>query len=552
MIAEELDDRVDTLTRGMLALTVSCARCHDHKFDPIPTQDYYSLAGVFHSSRLTDLPVASPVISQRYQTALRESQAADKTLKDFATAQRRRISEERAGKLADHLVAAWKKRTGDKSLAPGLDSAFVDSCSRLIAPGSGVGKGVAELETLRKSSRNNLASQGDVEKAAAALQARMTKKGGRNEDKAMKNVLFGDKVALTPSEAELPKLLTGDPKQRFEALRAKMAETKQAVPPAPPMVHALTEDGAKDLKVYLRGNPATPGEIAPRRFLKIVSGDAPPAFNKGSGRLELAAAMSAADNPLTARVIVNRLWQHHFGRGIVGTPSNFGQLGERPTHPELLDWLADELVRSGWSLKHIHRLIVTSATYRQSSIASGDNIVKDPDNRWLWRMNRRRLDVESYRDTLLSAAGELDVRKVAATPELRAANNKYRTVYARVSRHDLDGLLRLFDFPDANITSEKRTETTVPQQQLFVMNSPFVIGRAQELAARVTKEGPQERVGRIYSLVYGRNPSEAEKRLADLYLSLPDDANEKSGNKLTRRERYARSASGEQRLMYVD
>jgi hypothetical protein len=304
------------------------------------------------------------------------------------------------------------------------------------------------------------------------------------------------------------------------------------------------------LKVSLRGNPATPGQLAPRRFLRIVAGDEPPVFKKGSGRLELADAIANRDNPLTARVLVNRVWMHHFGRGIVGTPSNFGALGEKPTHPELLDWLADEFLRQGWSLKALHRTILLSSTYRMASSPHEENQKKDPDNRNLWRMNRRRLDVESWRDGLLQVSGQLDATMGGPTVSL-GSNNVRRTVYAKISRHELDGLLRLFDFPDANITSEKRTETTVPQQQLFVLNSPFMLGRAKGLAARVKGTKGEEAIRKAYELCYGRPPGEDEVALGKLFLASAD-GDESSKNQLTRWERYAQVLLGSNEFLYVD
>jgi hypothetical protein len=252
--------------------------------------------------------------------------------------------------------------------------------------------------------------------------------------------------------------------------------------------------------------------------------------------------------------MVNRLWQHHFGRGIVGTPSNFGFLGSRPTHPELLDWLADEFMRQGWSQKKMHRLIVTSATYRLASRSDQAGERKDPDNRLLWRMNRRRLEVEAIRDGLLAVAGQLNATMGGPTIPLSAETNERRTVYARVSRHELDGLLRLFDFPDANITSEKRTETTVPQQQLFVLNSPFMIARARALAGRVhaaTKDA-NEAIRLAYRRAFGRAPAEIELRLGKLYLAGVDEGDEAKRNQLTRWERYAQVLLGSNEFFYID
>ncbi len=260
---------------------------------------------------------------------------------------------------------------------------------------------------------------------------------------------------------------------------------KKASPPKYAVAHSLADGQPANMKLHIRGNPSRTGDEVPRRFLTILATAEPVAFSQGSGRLELARAVASPENPLTARVIVNRLWQQHFGRGLVATPSNFGAMGERPTHPELLDYLARRLMISGWSLKTIHREILLSATYRQSTAADPQNLESDPDNKLLSRMNRRRLDVEAWRDALLTVAGNLDNTVGGPPGNLATADFRRRTLYGAVSRHNLDGFLRLFDFPDPNITSERRTVTTVPLQQLFVLNSEFMVRQAKALAARI-------------------------------------------------------------------
>jgi mono/diheme cytochrome c family protein len=437
--ADELDDRVDTLARGFLGLTVSCARCHDHKFDPIPQQDYYSLAGVFKSCKMSEVFLASGPQVERYQAAQKRLQAAEKALRQLA-----------AGKQ----------------------------------------KGLSEAER----------------------------------------------------------------KQRMAKMRAECERCKKEMPPAPPLAHGLAEAAPGDMRVFLRGDPLQPGEVAPRRFPRILAGDRRPHFTQGSGRLQLAEAIASKDNPLTARVIVNRAWQHHFGRGIVGTPSNFGQLGERPTHPELLDYLAGRLIASGWSLKQLHRDIMLSAVYQQSSRADQPAAAQaDPDNRLLWRGSRRRLDVEAYRDALLAVSGRLDHSFGGPTMNLDSADNRRRTVYGKISRHELSGLLRLFDFPDANITSDRRTETTVPQQQLFVLNSPFFIAQAKALAERAAGlPDDNARIESLYRLAFGRAPTPAELRLGLGYLRGKDAAGEQGRNQLTRWQRYAQVLLGSNEFLYLD
>jgi hypothetical protein len=373
-VADELDDRIDTLCRGFLGLTVACARCHDHKFDPIPTRDYYSLMGVFAS---TDY-------------------------KEYV-----------------------------------------------------------------------LTGAGNID----------------------------DKTASDPTD--------------------KMARDKKKGVSRPPVIHSLTE-GPKpaNMRIHIRGNPANLGEEAPRRFLAILAGDNPPLFTKGSGRLELAQAIAGKDNPLTARVMVNRVWMHHFGRGLVATPSNFGSLGEPPTHPELLDWLADRFMADGWSIKALHREIMLSAVYQLSCRPDEHDAQADPDNRLLWRMNRRRLDVEPWRDAMLAVSGTLDQTVGGPSADLVSADNRRRTLYGSVSRHNLDPLLRLFDFPDPNLTSDRRAVTVVPLQQLFVLNSEFMARQARLLAARLTAEGGDDaaRIRRAFPLVYGRPPTEREVQLGIQFL----------------------------------
>jgi hypothetical protein len=572
VIAEELDDRVDTLTRGFLGLTVSCARCHDHKFDPVPTQDYYSLAGVFSSSKLADIPLADRATVDRFTAAQKKAQDADAAVKSFVKAEKIRLAEAKAEQLAAYLTAAWAVKAKKQSVAAvakqeKLEQAALDRMVKLLAVNSNQGKNLPALIAWRRMPADKDAAE--VARMAKQLQEQavvsvkkidLTKiegkaKGtgmGKGMDAALLLVFFGETGVFAPSDGELLAKIDGEKKSTYQKMQRQAVETKSAVPPAPALAHGVAEAAPQDMKVYVRGNPATQGQLAPRRFLRILAGDNPTPFSKGSGRLELANAITNKDNPLTARVIVNRVWAHHFGRGIVGTPSNFGALGEKPTHPELLDWLADEFVRRGWSLKALHRTIVTSSAYQMASSPHEGNQKKDPDNRLLWRANRRRLDVESWRDALLAASGQLDGSLGGPTASL-GGNNVRRTVYAKISRHELDGLLRLFDFPDANITSEKRTETTVPQQQLFVLNSPFVIARAKALAARV-KGGAKDDAAAIrkaYALCFARPPSDDELALGKAFLG-GQDGDEATKNTLTRWERYAQVLLGSNEFLYVD
>jgi hypothetical protein len=316
------------------------------------------------------------------------------------------------------------------------------------------------------------------------------------------------------------------------AAAAKLSAELDALrknPPAPPaFAHGAQEGGIPktmyagfhDVRVHARGSYLRLGNVVPRRFPHILAGAKQPPITKGSGRLELAKWLSSPEHPLTARVMVNRLWQHHFGEGIVRTPSNFGKLGERPTHPELLDWLARQFVESGWSIKHMHRLIMLSATYQQgcepavnpqSAIRNPQSV--DPDNRLWGRMNRRRLEAEEIRDNLLAVAGRLD--RTAGGPATRDFGSPRRSLYQMTVRSDRAGFGPLFDTPDSTQPVEKRIASTVAPQALFLLNHPFVLQQTQALAKRLVASAKDDRtrIRQAYELLYGRSPLAAEERI---------------------------------------
>ncbi|TWU02336.1 PSD1 and planctomycete cytochrome C domain-containing protein [Stieleria varia] len=354
VMADEWEDRVDTVSRGLLGLTVACARCHDHKYDPIPTSDYYALAGVFASTKMLNRPL-------------------------------------------------------------------------------------------------------------------------------------NDSVEVKNGEAAKPQ----------------------------DAVHIVRDGDARDLNVMLRGDVNRKGDVAPRGFLTVLSSDRPKEFKTGSGRADLADAIVDPQNPLTARVIVNRVWRQMMGRGLVESPSNFGMLGERPTHPELLDALAVRFVENGWSLKWLQREIVLSETYQRGGNADEHAIHTDPANQWLGRRSPKRLSIEAYRDAVLWAAGRLDTQVGGRSIEPQDPGETRRTLYSEISRMDLNPLLARFDFPDPNAHSAKRVETTTPLQKLFLMNSPFMIQQAQslsELTQNSTRD-PGGRINWIYQRLFARSPTMNERQL---------------------------------------
>jgi hypothetical protein len=445
---DEMEDRVDTFARSILGLTVACARCHDHKFDPISSADYYALAGVFASSEYVEVPLAPPDVVEAYEEAQKK-------------------------------IASLEEK-------------------------------MEELKEMRDKAKKEGASAEEVQK--------------QQQD-------------LSTVRKQLEQLQTEAP-SKYEFCHAwKDAETPRNLP------------------VYERGNVESPGAEVPRRFLTALAGDLVKPFTTGSGRLELARAVASSDNPLTARVIVNRVWQHLFGRGLVATPSNFGSLGAKPTHPELLDHLTARFIADGWSLKSLQRMIVLSATYRLSSDFDAVNFERDSGNVWLWRMSRRRLDVEAWRDAMLSVSGQLDATIGGPSLDLDDPENRRRTLYAKISRHDLNSLLRLFDFPDPNVTSGSRTETTVPLQQLFVLNSEFILRQARALAARLA-QGETETAQRIrtaFELVYSRPASDREVELGLEFLKAARDNGQLGADaEFSRWEQYAQVLLSANEFMYID
>jgi hypothetical protein len=320
---------------------------------------------------------------------------------------------------------------------------------------------------------------------------------------------------------DIDRFLAAEWREHHEALRTRLARLQKEAPPQYPFLHAL-QDSKKpaDVKVYIRGDEQNQGEVAPRRYLSVLSKGEPPALQAGSGRLQLANLIADAANPLFARVMVNRIWQHHFGRGLVGTPSNFGQLGERPSHPELLDYLAATFVEQRWSLKAMHRKLMLSETYQLSTDTDEANLAKDPGNRWLWRANlQQRLDVEALRDSLLAVSGELD-RSIGGPSVALGEANRRRTLYALVGRTKPDAEMALFDFPNPNATSEQRMVTVGPMQRLYFMNNEFVGNRAKALAERTAKAGDTAaRITVAYRILFGREPNNDELRLGGEFVA---------------------------------
>jgi mono/diheme cytochrome c family protein len=515
------DDRVDATTRGFLALTVACAQCHDHKYDPIPTKDYYSLLGIFANTHLDETPIAPKETVDTWRAEKAKLDAKDRELKSFIETQGQQLAEILAAQTVDYMLAAAGDSDGSQLDAPTLtrwkrylanrkpDHPYLDAwlaaktaddhrreASKfrdLLLKTNEEKKTVDDHNHIKLGldpSRNDL-SQANLESLP-------------RDKYVLWNETFGG--VLLYKDRDLPRYLSGPWKTHHADLRKEADALKAALPPQYPFLQVI-KDNANPAQqfVWIRGNRDTKGEPAPPRWISILSPAEPPAFAKGKERLQLAQAIASPANPLTARVIVNRVWQQHFGEGIVLTASNFGQLGDRPSHPELLDYLAARFMQEGWSLKKLHREIMLSATYAEAAV-SGDG-----ENRLLAHANRRRLDAESLRDAILSASGDLDL-KCEGKPAQLGVDNHCRTVYGFISRKKLDPYLSLFDFPVPNATNESRNQTNVPLQRLFLMNSPFVLAESKALVKDTRS------VESLYERLFQRRPTPAEMQLGRRFL----------------------------------
>ncbi len=569
-----IDDRIDVVTRGLMGLTVACARCHDHKYDPIPTKDYYSLYGVFASSvEPKELPlVGQPERTPAYlafEKGLNERQQKyDKTvaaLRDEAMARFR-------ARAADYLLAAHDaSRPGDWShaqLTPGELSRptikrwqmFLAETAKGHNPVMGPWHAFAALPQKDFAARapavaariaanadpkrpisNPVArafagapptSLRDVAARYAAVFAEVDKLWQKAQPakalpdehyEAVRQVLYapGGPIHIPPEQ--MFRYFNRADRGRLTALKRQIDKFKASSPAAPPRAMVLQDlPTPVTPRVLLRGNPGNPGPEVPRQFLGVLAGPNRKPFTEGSGRLEMARAIASRDNPLTARVLVNRIWQHHFGKGLVRTPGDFGLRSEPPTHPELLDNLAWRFMEDGWSVKRLHRLIVLSRAYQQGSQERADGERIDPDNRLLWRMNRRRLDFEAMRDALLAVSGALERTAGGAAVDITAAPFPgRRTVYGFIDRQNLPGVFRTFDFASPDTTTPQRHMTTVPQQALFLLNSPFVLQQARTLVRQPDVAGAPEgaaRVQALYRRAYGRPADREEVALGLRYL----------------------------------
>jgi len=602
---DQIDDQIDTVSRGLLGLTVACARCHDHKYDAITAADYYGLYGVFAS---TERPYVLPLIEDpatvsgglQFEEQLAK---ARKELEDHIDAEFAKWTETLRLRLGDYLVRAATTQPDltettqfglsltPEDFRPGLmlrtrryvdqrarpedplfgpwsqlmalsEEAYADGPIQLAIPPERTWNPilVAALQQATLTNRASVARvYGDVFRSVYERSKQPpagTPQGPLSADeRELLKVVTGPGSPIAFARRETPDHMSRPDKDRYGGLVLnldKMAAHATNRPPARAMVVADLPEPYNP-RVFLRGSPARLGAEVPRGFLRVLNDGQEKPFGSGSGRLELAEAIASASNPLTARVFVNRVWMHHFGEPLVGSPADFGVRSDPPTHPELLDWLAGEFIRLGWSVKQLHRIILLSSAFAQTSEGFTETSgTVDPNNRLLGHYPRRRLDLEAMRDTLLFVSGRLEATVGGPSVDLTVDPlNARRTVYGLVDRQNLPGLYRSFDFAAPDQCAERRPKTTVPQQALFVLNSPFVQEQARALAALAevaSQSDPDQRVAVLFRLVLGRDPTERETRAAVRFVETAADPE----TQLTPWEQFAQVLLASNEAVFLD
>jgi hypothetical protein len=566
-----VDDRIDVVTRGFLGLTVSCARCHDHKFDAIPTADYYSLFGIIGSvEEPMDLPEVSPAVKSEAVTKYRADRAEIfkqyEARVDFCFEKTNRLLREMATDYLRYAVETSRNHRTTEGFAPldtphGLllpggtqrwktllaesakrDELFFKLWHRLIAlPRDGFAERakpvLAHLQSdsddhhplvIAAFKEKSPATMLDVADIYGSIIGAALKSNDR-EAREVVDLLYGHDSPIPVTRDDIREDFTHFSTEFQLVLRpdgevaSQLREKLTTLEAGAPVERAMAVRASVkplDPHIFIRGDFRQLGAAVPRRFLQALTSVDDHQY-ADDGRLELAQAIASAKNPLTARVIVNRVWQHHFGQGLVATPDNFGAMGERPSHPELLDHLASWFVEHGWSLKALHRYILTSAVWQQSNVSNLAAADKDALNRLLWRMPPRRLEFEPMRDSLLYVAGRLDTKLGGRGAPLDDGNVR-RAIYGYTDRFRIPALLRNFDAANPDTSISRRSETINPLQALYFMNSPFVRAQAEavlrqpDVAAAKTAD---ERIVAVYRRVLSRSPDAEENVMARTYIA---------------------------------
>ena len=610
-----VDEQIDTTAKVFMGLTMGCARCHDHKFDPISAKDYYSMASIFASikdfesldpqftvSKVHLEPLVPKHVYKLYkdhQEKIRNTKTEIASIIGHEVL--RHVIEHRSPKLPQYMVAAYEVYND------GADAEAVAERERLdcdvlklwagyLKPGDDLRLHLKEWHAAGQSNRAEVAENYRKRVHARGVEWVAKLAEWRQQIKAWDGAgKFPKKPDLRPgsdrffSEVTLPAasqdegsdapdgplavpqqsrdfVLSVASRERVENLRKKMEALKESAPSEPAMAYAPGESESVDQHVFVRGNHNNPGAAVPKQFPVILAGDDQEPVTSGSGRPELAKWLASPDHPLTSRVIVNRLWLWHFGQGLVRTPNNFGLMGENPTHPELLDYLSRRFVGKGWSLKAMHRLIMLSSTYQMRSQISDEAWAKDSGNRLWSRFNRRRLTVEEMRDSLLTLDGSLDLTMGGVLTDsldsygfknayLHPDKTQRRTVYLPIYRNKMPSLLTLFDFADPSASTATRARTSIAPQGLYFMNSDFVHERAGALASHLLQLDEARdtvRIEKAYSITLTRKPKPREVDETLDYLAHYPVPNDTSDVRHERWRSFCRLLLGSNEYNYVN
>jgi hypothetical protein len=538
-----IDDRIDVVTRGLMGFTVTCSRCHDHPYDPIPTADYYSLHGVFSSSEEPkDMPLlGGDSLPPQHGDYLEEKAKREKAVEELIRSTYQKGLAKLRSQSGEYMLAVHeadvKKLAGDSLdkwlTQKKLNSVAFRSWQAALAKWKTEKHPVFLAWNRFEGKGSPLIERKDTMKTQAEVYGKIFQEAERKwgeqkrlnaSTRALKDmhletirqVLYGkDSPATVPralGEGDRNSLIFGI-RNRLKTMRSNISKLAATHPGAPPRAHIL-KDKVRLVEpyIYRRGARGNRGPGVPRQFLEHLSKQRKP-FSRGSGRRELAEAIVAPDNPLTSRVLVNRVWAHHFGKGLVQTPSDFGLRAQTPSHPRLLDWLSLRFMKEGWSIKKLHRWIMLSATYQQAGNDRPECMGDDPDNRFLWKMNRQRISFEALRDTILQASGQLDFSLGGRSVKIDVhPTPRRRTLYGFIDRQNLPATFRVFDFANPDTHCPERYENIVPQQALFLMNSPFIADQSQKFSMLTAERAPagQARVKVLYQILFQRNPEPVE------------------------------------------
>jgi hypothetical protein len=606
MLYDVYDEQLDVYSKGFLGVTMACARCHDHKFDPFLQKDYYSIINFFANTKSFRDPEShvskllyTPLVPQKEYAVFRAHEDKINQVKlrmdDLKEEEKERYNRDLTPRLAEYMLAARKVSEGaDAGVVAAEQKLKPEVLKRWVAYLKTDPRTKPHFEPWAKATAANVAEV--AAKYQASYEATMAKWSKKMADwretarrrlaemdmppppkpmfSAEENGFFYDvyidgKIGpFAFSDRDQDRVFSDAAKRTMATLQAELKRLEASKPPEPDMACAVEEgDTPVAQKIFMRGDYNNPGAEAPKAFPLILAkaGDPQPVA-AGSGRMALADWTASKTNPLSTRVIVNRIWQWHFGEGIVRTPDNFGRTGERPAHPELLDWLTTRFIENGWSFKKMHRLLMLSSTYQMASNAGEETLQADPENRLFSRFARRRLTVEEIRDGLLAIDGSIDYKmggtlqtgfgtdgennqdRLSINPETQ----RLRTVYLPLRRANLPTLLNLYDFGDATTVQGRRIATNVAPQALFMMNSAFVTDRSRRLAESVlaAEADDRQRLRRVFLRAVNREPAAEDLDAAMTYIARFEAAY--GGAKLDAWQSFCRALLASNEFIYVD